>query len=142
MAELDHTSAQAAVLLALGQLQADQGHPDARPTLERALASCRRLGVAYGQALALSALGDVHRAQDRPDQAVTACSEALDIARGLDEPLLRAWILKALGAAHQAGGDHRAAMAAWREARDLHATLGNTTETDNLDALLAEHAHR
>jgi hypothetical protein len=141
MADLDHASAQAAVLLALGELQADQGHPDARATLERALAACRRLGVAYGQALALSALGDVHRTSGRPDQAVTSCSAALDIARELDEPLLRARILKALGTAHQAAGDRHAAAAAWREARDLHVTLGNT-ETRDLDTLLADHVGR
>ncbi|MFC6018236.1 ATP-binding protein [Plantactinospora solaniradicis] len=138
MTELEHVSAQAAILLTIGQLQAHQRHPDAAATLERALTSCRLIGVAFGQALALSELATLHTAGGRPRSAIDACSEALDLARGLGQPHLRAMILQPLGAAHRALGDRRAAAVAWREARDLRAGLGNAVEVAQLDALLVE----
>lgn len=136
MDELDYPSARAAVLLTLGQLQADMGLPEARSTLDRALAACRRLGVGYGQGLALATLGELHCADGRPDQAVHVCQTALDVLGDLDEPLLRATVLRTLGTARRALGEHRAAVEAWRAARELHLRLGNTAEAEEVAALL------
>ena len=134
---LEHASAHAATLLTLGEVLADQGHPEARSTLESALAACRRLGVGYGQALALKALGDLHRRLGSPDQAVTLCTKALAIAEHLAEPPLRGSILRSLGDAHHALGARSDARDAWSKARAVHAGLGNQVEVERLDALLA-----
>jgi tetratricopeptide (TPR) repeat protein len=134
---LDHASARASTLLTLGQVRADQGHPDARVTLESALVECHRLDVAFGQALALGALGDVHRSLGRPEVAVAVCTEALAIAERLGEPLLRALTQRSLGAAQHARGDHGAARRAWSTARDLHSAMGNRAEAEELDRQLA-----
>lgn len=135
--DVDHASARAAALLSLGVVQVDQGDPRARSTLEEALAACRRLGVGYGQARALNALGDLHRREGRPDLAVATCAEALRIADGFGDPLLRAWIHRSLGDAHHARGDRAAAVEAWSAARDLHARLANQGEVEALAALIA-----
>jgi tetratricopeptide (TPR) repeat protein len=135
--DLEHASARAATMLTLGQVLADQGHPEAHHTLESALAACRRLGVGFGQALALKALADLHREQGRPDLAVSLCTEALAIADGLDQPPLRGWVLRSLGDTHHALGAPSAARAAWSQARAVHAGLGNQPEVADLDTLLA-----
>jgi len=135
--DVDHAAARTATLLALGVVLTDLGDPKARTTLEEALAACRRLGVDYGQAMALNALGDLHRRHGRVDAAVACCTEALRIAEGLGEPLLRASIHRSLGDAHHGGGDRAAAVAAWSAARDLYAELANQAEVEALEARVA-----
>ncbi|MDQ7908250.1 tetratricopeptide repeat protein [Phytohabitans sp. ZYX-F-186] len=134
--EREHASAWAATMLTLGQVLADQGHPQAQETLESALAACRRLRVGFGEGLALMALGDLHRRQRRPELAVRLCTEALAIAEGLDGPPLRAWVLRALGDAQQASGAETAARDAWTRARTVYARLGDHAAVGQLDALL------
>ncbi|WP_213452407.1 tetratricopeptide repeat protein [Rhizomonospora bruguierae] len=133
----EHASALAATLLTLGQVLADQSHPEARRTLESALVACRRLGVGFGQALALKALGDLCLRQGSPEQAVALCTEVLAIAEGLEGPPLRGRILRSLGDAHHAAGTRAAARDAWSRARAVHAGLGNRAEVEDLDRLLS-----
>ena len=126
---LDHAGAGASTPLTGGQ--------DTRTTLESALAECHRLDLAFGQALALGALGDVHRSQGRSDRAVAACTQALAVAERLGEPLLRALTHGSVGAAHRARSDRNAAREAWSAARDLHSSMGNRAKVEELDRHLA-----
>jgi tetratricopeptide (TPR) repeat protein len=131
-----HASLRALVLASLAHTYAALRLDDAAPTAERALESCRRLGIGYGQAIALIALSSLRQAEGRFAEAAAACEQAHRIVRGLQVPFQQALTLQALGELHHAAGRPEQAAAAWREASLRHAELGNSVAAGELDALI------
>ena len=132
-----HASLRALVLASLAHTYAALRLDDAAPTAERALESCRRLGIGYGQAIALIAVSSLRQAEGRFAEAAAACEQAHRIVRGLQVPFQQALTLQALGELHHAAGRPEQAAAVWREASLRHAELGNTVAAGELDALIA-----
>jgi len=132
-----HASLRALVLASLAHTYAALRLDDAAPTAERALEVCRRLGIGYGQAIALIALSSLRQAEGRFAEAAAACEQAHRIVRGLNVPFQQALTLQALGGLHHAAGRPGQAAAAWREASVRHAELGNSVAARELSALIA-----
>jgi methionine synthase II (cobalamin-independent) len=132
-----HASLRALVLASLAHTYAALRLDEAAPTAERALEECRRLGIGYGQAIALIAVSSLRQAEGRFAEAAAACEQAHRIVLSLQVPFQQALTLQALGGLHHAAGRPEQAAAAWREARLRHAELGNSVAARELDALIA-----
>ncbi|GIH73967.1 SARP family transcriptional regulator [Planobispora longispora] len=128
---------EAQMLAHLGQLYADDGHAEARQTLERALLLGTVHHYDFGRAVALHGLGLLEIAEDRPQEAAGRLRAAMEIWDGLQNTLGRARTLAALGEAHAKGGDRAAARAALEEARCEYRRLGDDREADRIGALLS-----
>jgi tetratricopeptide (TPR) repeat protein len=128
---------EAYLLLSLGDLHLRFGHRGPAELVKPALAVFHDYAVPFGRAVGLRLLGECHRLNNRPDQAVLHLTEAVRVTRGLRNPHEQALALRALGSAHQAGGDRTAAEQAWQEARRLFLRIANAAEAGQVSALLA-----
>lgn len=97
-------------LLAAGSEQMAAAHWDeARPNLEKALASFRAAGDRRGEARALKELGNLYYSTDAPARAIEIERQGLAIARQLADKDLEARFLNNLGMAlHATGKDDEA----------------------------------
>jgi tetratricopeptide (TPR) repeat protein/transcriptional regulator with XRE-family HTH domain len=102
----------------------------------RALASQAGYRVLQGQAL--TALAEVCLAEGDIDQAAEHADEALDIQQSTGHRLGQARTLLALGQALHHSQRTEAALACWKQAHKLFATIG-TPEADEVRSLLATH---
>lgn len=133
-----HASLEALALADLADTYARLDHADAAATADRALACCAKLGIGYGQALALAALSRLRDAEGRAAESAKACAEAIRIARGLSAPYQRALALGTLGGLQHKIGPPELAADAWRAARVAYADVGNAVAVSELDDLIAQ----
>nr|BFE77511.1 hypothetical protein GCM10020093_001120 [Planobispora longispora] len=105
---------EAQMLAHLGQLYADDGHAEARQTLERALLLGTVHHYDFGRAVALHGLGLLEIAEDRPQEAAGRLRAAMEIWDGLQNTLGRARTLAALGEAHAKGATGPPRAPRWR----------------------------
>lgn len=96
------------------------------------------LGDWWGQAMGLSALGQVLAAQKRPAEAVTALSQATLIYRQLQLVGDEYNTLRTLAGALRASGSPRRAHAALERASELAQRLGDERGKSAIDTQLAE----
>ena len=132
LACLDHATAtgQHARVIALsaglaGLLRHDGPWADAITRHTSAIQAARHLGDRFGQANALSDLGDVRRATGDYPAAAQAHEQALGIYRDLGDRLGQANALSDLGAACWAIGDYPAAAQAHEQALGMFRDLGD-----------------
>jgi DNA-binding SARP family transcriptional activator/tetratricopeptide (TPR) repeat protein len=124
-------------LVRLGHLQVQAGHPDARGSLEEGLARARERGLAFGEALAWAALGELALREGNSHTAVDALTRAAQATGDLRYTYVRAQVLTNLGRAHTINGDHRDARAAWSAALDLFELIHNRGAVAEVTALLS-----
>ncbi|MET0495243.1 MAG: BTAD domain-containing putative transcriptional regulator [Actinoplanes sp.] len=123
-------------LVRLGHLQVQAGHPDARGSLEEGLARARERGLAFGEALAWAALGELALREGNSYTAVDALARAAQATDDLRYTFVRAQVLTNLGRAHTMNGDHGEARAVWSAALDLFALIHNRGAVAEVTALL------
>ncbi|MBB5962366.1 AfsR/SARP family transcriptional regulator [Planomonospora venezuelensis] len=128
---------EAQMLAHLGQLYAENGHIEARQTLERALSLSTVHHYDFGRAVALHGLGLLEIAEDRSPEAVGRLQAAVEIWDRLQNALGRARTLTALGEAHAGTGDRAAAHAALTAAQREYRRLGDEQEADRIGSRLS-----
>ncbi|ETK34759.1 AfsR/SARP family transcriptional regulator [Microbispora sp. ATCC PTA-5024] len=134
--------AEAYLLLALGDLRLRFGRRNAARLVEPALAVFGEFRVPSGQAAGLRVLGESHRLDARPEQAVRTLTDAVGVARDLGDLHEQALALGALGRAQRDRGDPVAAARSWTAAHGLFQRLGDTGGAAEIAASLAEEASR
>ena len=108
----------------------------ARAYATEALTIAREYNLPHHTADALGVLGAVEVADGNHRRAVDHLSASVRLWRERGWDAFLADALRVLGDA-QAPIDPDAALAAWREARGIHAALGHGPKTAELDALIA-----
>lgn len=88
------------------------------------LAAYRRFGERFGEALTLRTQADLHLHAGRRAHAMITVRRSLALWRRLRSPYWTARTLDLLAAAHEAGGEHRAAHEVHREAAALRTGAG------------------
>ncbi|GAA3753091.1 BTAD domain-containing putative transcriptional regulator [Plantactinospora mayteni] len=124
-------------LARLGQVYVTLDRAVARHMLGVALDRSRTDGLAYGEALALSGIGELELANDRPQHAVASLRRAIQLLGELRFPFLRARALSTLGKAYAHCGETAAAAAAWATAYELFRQVDNETAAGRVAALLS-----
>lgn len=96
-------------LNAIAQVETQTNPATALRTFQRALALRRETGDVRGEMATEMSIGDAHRKLRNLPAATAAYSRALAIGEGIDAPLLRSNVLKALAETEAERGDYRAA---------------------------------
>ncbi len=115
-AELDDPAGQAATRLSLAYLLHREG--DAAAALDQArqgLQLYRLAGRAYGEAVALDAVGWYHTSLDRSHEGLPYCEQALAIQRRIGDLSGQAGSLNSIGYTHQRMGNHEQALRYYRK---------------------------
>jgi tetratricopeptide (TPR) repeat protein len=103
-----------------------RGHyRDAHTLHHQALTIARTLGDRTGELYALHGLGEVHRAQDRTEQATDHYQRALTIARTLGDRHGELYALAGLGGLHRAQSRHEQATDHFQRALTIARTLSD-----------------
>jgi len=131
--------AETLTMLEVARLHLRYGDPGARAAAETSLRLGRRYNMGHHVADALKVLGDVELAAGHRDRAVERLTESVCLWRTRGWPSFLAAALRSLGHA-QVHSDPAAAQAAWTEAQDIFAKLGNEAEAGALRQLAAGHA--
>jgi CHAT domain-containing protein/tetratricopeptide (TPR) repeat protein len=115
----------------LGTALAERRSPEARPTLERALALSREVRDRNNELRALFALGELARAEGRVAEAREAYEAALPLAERLEVRDLAWQLHRALGLMLLAAGDEKAAEQRLQQAVDVARSItGRAAATD------------
>nr|SBO94128.1 putative regulatory protein [Nonomuraea gerenzanensis] len=124
-------------LLYLSKLFAAVGDERARATAELTRAHSEAGNFGHYLADSLSVLGQLDLAEGDLPSAVATLERSVRVWRTRGSIPYLARTLLALGDAHRAAGDHRAARAVWEEARELFRTIAHEHGMRTLDARLA-----
>ncbi|MFF5205552.1 BTAD domain-containing putative transcriptional regulator [Streptosporangium sp. NPDC000396] len=127
---------EAQMLAHLGQLYVEEGHADARQTLERGLSLSAACHYDFGQAVALHGLGVLDCAEGHLAAGVAWLRSAAELWERLQNVFGKARTLAALGEAHARVGDQAAARHALTLACQEYRKLGNEQEADRISALI------
>ncbi|MDR7277418.1 AfsR/SARP family transcriptional regulator [Catenuloplanes atrovinosus] len=125
----------AEVLTLLTLARAHLPDPSSRGYATEALTIAREYNLPHHTADALGVLGAVELADGNHRSAVDHLSASVRLWRQRGWGTFLADALRTLGDA-RAAIDPEAALAAWREARDIYAELGHTPKVAELDALI------
>ncbi|MEU7004057.1 BTAD domain-containing putative transcriptional regulator [Nonomuraea sp. NPDC046570] len=127
---------EAQMLAHLGQLYVEDGHPEARETLERGLALSLACHYDFGHAVALHGLGVLECGEGRPAVGIVRLGAAAELWDRLQNAFGKARTLAALGEAQAGTGDLAAARDTLTSACEEFRKLGNEQEAARIGALL------
>ncbi|OCC07667.1 tetratricopeptide repeat protein [Streptomyces sp. PTY087I2] len=113
------------------EAEAEQDH-------RSALHVYRELSDAAGAAAALNGLGTIHHDRGEDDDALTLCTEALDLVRGTTDRRGLADVLRTVAGIRFAMGDREPALEQFRQAVVIYRELGSWIEEDRALCLHAD----
>lgn len=122
----------------LGALYVGNGHPRARPVLERGLELSRASRSVFGQALALNALDRLDLADGDASAALDRLGTSAQLYREAQNTYAEAKALAVLAEAYRLAGDAEQARSSARAAVLIFRQLGNETEADQTALLAAD----
>ncbi|MEQ4609174.1 tetratricopeptide repeat protein [Streptomyces bacillaris] len=113
------------------EAEAEQDH-------RSALGVYRELSDAAGAAAALNGLGTIHHDRGEDDEALAACTEALDLVRGTTDRRGLADVLRTLAEIRFAMGDRESGLELFERSVVIYRELGSWIEEDRALSLQAD----